>query len=268
MVLVDVDAIREQYSTIRDIPQDPLPHEKVHAGSAGRLLEHLFGVNENNIPGPDYRGWEFKTKNSSVQNADSLFTLKPTFPLGGDSYMRETYGIHDPPDRSDEKPVFPEHKILNTSLKANRDNPVFKNFGHPDGKWLMRLLVDREAEKLKLKVSYTDGTEFDERVYWDFCCLKKRFEEKLRYQIAFSWEKKEINGEVKFIYRDAIAYLDGSWEMFLQGIETENVQYDHRLGIYRSGKSKGKLHNHGGAFRLVSGRKDYLKSLYSSIENL
>ena len=71
-----------------------------------------------------------------------------------------------------------EHKILNTSLKANRDNPVFKNFGHPDGKWLMRLLVDREAEKLKLKVSYTDGTEFDERVYWDFCCLKKRFEEK------------------------------------------------------------------------------------------
>ena len=56
--------------------------------------------------------------------------------------------------------------------------------------------------------------------------------------------------------------------MFLKGIETENIQYDHRLGIYRSGKSKGKLHNHCGAFRLVSGRKDYLKSLYLAIENL
>ena len=56
--------------------------------------------------------------------------------------------------------------------------------------------------------------------------------------------------------------------MFLQGIESENIQYDHRLGIYRSGKSKGKLHNHGGAFRLVSGRKDYLNTLYAAIEPL
>ena len=264
----DVEAIRAQYAAIRDIPHDPLKHEKVHAGSAGRLLEHLFGVNENNIPGPDYQGWEFKTKNSSVKNADSLFTLKPSNPLGGDSYMREKYGIQDPPDRSDGKDVFPEHKILNTSLKANKDNPVFKTFGHPDGKWHMRLVVDREAEKLRLKVSYIDGTLYDDRVYWDFSCLKKRFEEKLNYQIAFSWDKLEINGDLKFAYRDAIAYLGGSWEMFLQGIESENIQYDHRLGIYRSGKSKGKLHNHGGAFRLVSGRKDYLNTLYAAIEPL
>ena len=56
--------------------------------------------------------------------------------------------------------------------------------------------------------------------------------------------------------------------MFLEGLETQNIQYDNRLGIYRSGAGYGKLHNHGRAFRLASGKKNYLSSLYTTIEDL
>ena len=58
------------------------------------------------------------------------------------------------------------------------------------------------------------------------------------------------------------------WESFLSGIENQNIQYDNRLGIYRSGKSYGKLHNHGGAFRLASGKRNFLRTLYETYEEL
>ena len=264
---LDITAVRARFNSIRDIPHNPLPNEEPHAGSAGRLIEHLFGVEENNLQGPDYYQWEFKSKRKSAANADSLFTLKPSFPPKGDTYMREEWGIADPP-RTDGKDTFPHHKILNTSLFANRYNPVFQKFGHPDGKWIMQLIVDRDSEKVRITVSRTSGELFDDSVYWTFKHLRSALENKLTNQIAFTVQETLSLGRLQYVFTGATAYAGVQWESFLSGIENQNIQYDNRLGIYRSGKSYGKLHNHGGAFRLASGKRNFLRTLYETYEEL
>jgi len=107
----------------------------------------------------------------------------------------------------------------------------------------------------------------DDSVYWTFEDLQSSAEKKLTNQIAFSVKETYSNG-LQYVFTDATAFVGSKWEMFLEGLETQNIQYDNRLGIYRSGAGYGKLHNHGGAFRLASGKKNYLNTLYTAIEDL
>ena len=45
--------------------------------------------------------------------------------------------------------------------------------------------------------------------------------------------------------------MDFNFNKCLQLIRDGRARYDNRLGIYRTGKNKGKKHNHGGGIRLV-----------------
>ena len=250
----DIQQLRAQYAQIRDIPHDPLPNRKMNSGSAGLKLEELFGVVENNIPGPDYLGWEFKTSKKSDKSPLTLLTLKPSYPPLADNYMRKEFGYPDPPSKKHDN--FPELKMLNTSIFGHRDSTVNKQ-------WLMRLLVSREEEKVRIKILPCEGGKENNHVYWDFCCLRKRATEKLANKLRVHWVHEMQNGQDKFIYKDATAYVGFQWEVFLDGLENGKVQIDNRQDIHRSGDKKGTYHNHGTAFRVRD--SEWLTSLYQKV---
>ena len=76
-----------------------------------------------------------------------------------------------------------------------------------------------------------------------------------------------INGKIHFKYIEGKAFIGFKFEKLIQLIKVGKVRYDNRLGVYRSGPKKGKIHNHGGGIRLVKS-SDYKEIFEKNINNL
>lgn len=222
-----------------------------HDGVIGNTFEDLLGVDENNKKDPDFLDFEVKTKRQFSKAATSLFSLKPTYPAGGDDYMRNNWGIPDPEG-------YP-HKVFRTSIYSHRWANVYSQYQ-------MKLIVDRTNSLVRIHLCDLAGKLIDDSVYWSFSDLKNASLRKLKNTIVVEADEKTINGEVNFKFVKATTYLNFNFDSFLTALESGTVRYDNRLGIYRSGKNKGKKHNHGGAFRVV--RASDLTNLFETYEVL
>ena len=84
-------------------------HSGVHIGSdgnAGRTLEHLMGVPENNLSLPDFGDIELKTHMAGSNSLITLFHLEPSYPKAAVPLLIEKMGwpyknnIHGPNEKS------------------------------------------------------------------------------------------------------------------------------------------------------------------------
>jgi hypothetical protein len=210
----------------------------------GKTFEDYLGVTENNIPDPDFKGFEVKSQRFLSESKVTLFTKKPTHPLNINSYIRETYGEVIRGDNN--------LKEIHTSFFCNKYNTYKKFYGFK---------LDFRAKKERLYIIIKDlktNRILEKNIYYSFndlyyCTLK------LKNLFIVTAETKKVRGKEYFHFTEGKVFLDFSFEKFLEYIKTGIIQYDIRIGSYKSGINYGKIHDHGSGFRIHRNR---LKDLY------
>ena len=231
-------------------------------GAVGNTLEHLLGIEENNLPIPNAGEWELKGQR---KGSSSLITLKhiepsPTAAKIVSNILLPLYGW--PHAKAGTK-----YPIGEMSFRSTTSATTFTNRG-------FKIIVDRSTKKIRfvfdsLMADRTDpvvsgwlsfvkkkigfGSIIPEP-YWGFDDLQYAVGSKITncfYVIA----DRKIENHHEFFKYESLFLLSGfSFEIFLQSIEDGNVliDFDARTG-----------HNHGTKFRL---RQGHWPNLYDFVE--
>ena len=214
-------------------------------GAVGETFQYYFyGEARDNRIGADWNGWEFKASRQNTSSMRSLFTTKPTFPSNGDSLMRDKWG------RSDDKwpgikffmPTIPSNRYTQVHIKTHKINPQ-------QPVYLMKIENRRSERKISLIVKDFNEKLIDDSIYWSYEDLKIRWDNKLKNTIFLDAKVKIQDGIEYFLYEAATVMMGSSFEDFLNCIDKGFITYDPAHDVYKSGKLKGKPHNHGGKFR-------------------
>lgn len=205
----------------------------------GNTFEDLVGVEENNKHEADYKGIELKAHRNITNSMVSLFSKSPSSPRGVNTYLRETYGVIEPDSGK---------QVLNTTLGSK--------FNTHRGGHGFKVEVDRLANKLWMVIKDLNTDEILEdstagkQINWDFSVLTKALTKKLK-KIAIVYGDEKVENGKRYVKFDKLVILKGlNLEKMLTAIEKGDLMIDIRIGVYASGKNKGKTHDHGTAFRM------------------
>jgi hypothetical protein len=191
----------------------------------GKTLEDLLGIQENNIRLPDIGEIELKAKRIESQSMLTLATKAP-----------EPQGVN--------RILFDNYKYLDTEGCYSLHSTVYGSRYNPQG-----FKVIFEEDKLVLEnrnniESYWPTSIFDE-------VLKSKSD---RILLVFAEAKgKRKTKDEKFNYVEAYLLSGLNEHKFKAAIEQDKLKVDIRIGVYRSGKLKGKYHDHGTGFRMSKG---------------
>jgi hypothetical protein len=84
--------------------------------------------------------------------------------------------------------------------------------------------------------------------------------DKRKYTRSLGRKNVEEDGEY-FHFTKAHIYYNFSFDKLIQGIKNGYVMFDIRIGSYKTGRKRGKPHDHGSGFRV---RRAYLKELFEN----
>ncbi|MBI2005577.1 MAG: MvaI/BcnI restriction endonuclease family protein [Candidatus Aenigmarchaeota archaeon] len=199
-----------------------------HDTGIGKTFENLIGIVENNNFLADYeRVLELKSSRELTKSMLTLFTKSPTNPPKVNSYLRERYGSPDLDAGG--------MKILHTTFSALKFNTFVNKYG-------FKLEVDEKSRKVLLLVKDL-ATNFE--------TLREIIEHKCQHIAFISAESKKEDGKEYFKFDKAVLLKNLTFEKFVKALKEGIIVYDIRIGVYRSGKNKGKTHDHGSGFRVM-----------------
>lgn len=202
----------------------------------GKTFEDLLGKKEDRQSVPDYHGIELKTKRAYTKAYTTLFSATPE---GKEEYqikrLRDNYGTAL---RSSSK-----LKVLMCSVQANASTFV-------DNRYLFKLDVDREKERVYLMISNQNFTLIDKKSYWSFDLLKSRLERKMPYLALIKAWPNIINGEDYYKYYDIEFYKLKSFEEFLKLLESGTIRITFKVGLYKNGPYKNQINDKGTSFEI------------------
>lgn len=229
-----------------------VPSSRGNNTGVGKTFEDLLGKVEDNLAEPDLAQLEIKSQRMNSQSKTTLFTKSPVYPLGANTYIKDNFGVNDA--------QFPDTKIIHTSFFGNKINTYKNRHG-------FKLEADDEKQKLHLKVYDTNNNEInlDNDIYWTYPCLEQIINEKIANVGFVQAKTKSENGEEYFKYEKLTVLMNPSLEKFINNVKDGTIQFDIRIGVYRSGKNAGKPHDHGSGFRIA--KKDFHK-LYGEVKNI
>lgn len=201
----------------------------------GKTFEDLIGKEEDHEETPDFMGIEIKTKCDNISNEYiTLFCATPKGPHNYEThYLVNKYGYPDS--------LFKSKKVLNRSIYS----------GILSGnKYLFTLKVDHKKMIIKLKIINNYLETMEDEIYWTYYDLEKKLYRKHRYLAIVKATKKIINGSTYYKYNEIKFYKIKNFDTFLKLIKQGKIRINLRLGVYRSGKRKGDLHDRGTAFQI------------------
>ena len=210
--------------------------ESCRKGSTGcgRTFEKLLGIQENNLEIPDYLGIEIKVKRSYSNSFTTLFNCTPEGPHYYEiDRIKEKYGY---PDK-----VLKETKILHNSIYCNQKIKI--NDSH-----YFQLYINETEKKLYLKVIDQNGNIIEDEVYWTFDLLKEKLYRKLKNIAIISTLRKIESGKEYFKYYKLELYKLKNFETFINLLKIGIIRVTFKIGVFRSGDKKGKIHDHGTGF--------------------
>ena len=210
---------------------------RFHDNGVGKTLEDLLGIKENNFRLPDVGNVELKAKRI---DSDSMLTIATKSP--------EPRGVN--------KVLFDKYKYRNKEGHFNLHSTVYGSRKNSQS-----FQVIFEGKRLALKNKYKIEAYWSVSVFDDV--LKVKSDKILLVLAETKGEKKSPNE--KFHYIEAYLLSDLNIKKFRSAIETDRLKIDIRIGIYRSGKNKGKGHDHGTGFRI--NKRDFLH-LFDFFERL
>ncbi len=214
-----------------------IPTRRVHDTGIGQTLEYLLGIKENNFSLPDIGDIELKAKRIE---SGSMLTIATKSPL--------PKGIN--------KILFNKYKYLDKEKKYNLHSTIY---GSRKNKQSFQVIFDKE--KLLLKNRYKINAYWPISVFDDVLKVKS---DKILFVLAETKGERKSPKE-KFHYVESYLLSDLNINKFKSAIEKDKLKIDIRIGVYRSGKNKGKYHDHGTGFRI--NKRDFLH-LFDSFEKL
>lgn len=207
------------------------------SGNVGLTLEYLLGKERENFELPDYQGIEIKAKYSKTETHINLFSAAPDSYLFETKRLVKTYGY---PDKD-----MPEYNVLNVSTVGNRKTRLPSNY-------YFRLNVDRKNRKVVLNVYDKNKELIDTDTSWSFEILKEKLERKLQLLAIVKAERKwdSSTREVYFRYNQVKFYKLKSFEDFINLIEIGRIRISFKIGVYKTGRKKGQIYDHGTGFTI------------------
>lgn len=218
-------------------------------GGGGQTFEYLLDKNKNNFEIPDYDGIEIKTKNAVVNQFITMFNATPD-----GTYMFETKRLQENYGYPDKR--MKGFKVFNISIFANELTSIGTRF-------FFKLKVDKDNEKLSLCVFNKNNKLIDITTFWSFQLLKEKLQRKMQtLAIINTGYKKEIN-EVYYKYTSIKFYRLKSFESFINAIDDGSIRVTFKISIFRDGKRKGQMHDHGTGFDI---REQNILELYEILD--
>jgi len=202
-----------------------------------KILEKV----EDNLACSDLAELEIKSQRMDSSSKMTLFTKAPVYPLRANTYIRDNFGVDDE--------VYPS-KIIHTSFFGNKISHYKNEYG-------FKLEANDNEQKLYLRIFDRENNIIDTEIYWTYMVLNNILGQKI-HNIGFVEAKtKKENSNEYFMYKKLTILMNPSIKNFIENINNGTIQFDIRIGVYRSGKNKGKQHDHGSGFRIS--KKDFSK---------
>ena len=208
---------------------------RLHNTGIGKTLEDLLGIEENNIDLPDFGKLELKSNRKDSGSMISLFTKKPDGITNKE--ILEIAGYQDK--------TFPEKKALHTTI----------------GKKVNGMGFYYSVDKMKNKFIFHFKNK--EMGYYSLDLLREKAMEKLGDGVILVFAKSKKDKETKvesFLYDNAYLLKNFNFDKFL-----DKCVIEIRMGVYKSGKLKGRLHDHGTSFRIKQKDLSEIFGIYKEI---
>ncbi|HME50681.1 MAG TPA: MvaI/BcnI family restriction endonuclease [Candidatus Lokiarchaeia archaeon] len=214
-----------------------IPSSRKHNTGVGKTFEDVMNVKENNLQSADYKGCiEFKAQRGDTDSMLTLFSKSPSFPKGANKLLRDHYGSLDPETG---------YNKLHTTIQ-------FSSYNTFQDKWGFKLDINEEDCRIEIKIKNLSNNKLEDTlIYYTFDALKKIVVKKCRLIAYIATETRERNGKEEFYFKHAKLLTNMTWEKFIECLKQDIIKYDIRIGAYRSGKNKGKIHDHGSGFRIL-----------------
>ena len=219
-------------------------------GGIGNTLEDLLGIQENNLTQADFKDIEIKSQRLFNSSYITLFSKAPTHPKRANNYLRETFGEVRQEEHSDKK-------ILYASIFAHRPSTVYD-------KYKMSLQINHNEQRLYLIVTDLNNNILSNDIYWDFQTLQRATQKLKNLLLAFA-DTQTQNNQKYHHFTKAQLYLNFNFDKFLIELQNGSIMFDIRIGVYNSGKSYGKTHDHGSGFRI---EKENFHLLYNNTKTI
>lgn len=239
-----VEEFITKYSEIREQWRDT---HRSHNTGIGKTLEDLLMIDENNLAEADFGEIEIKSQRALTSSKVTLFTKKPSGPDGSNQHIRDNYGITNP--------KHPDLMQMHASI-LNKWSKTYE-------KWGFKLSPDDSEQRLYVDIKNLETDQIEQFRFWyDYDVLREIIQKKMSL-LAFVSADSRINstGTESFKFRDCHLYYGGSFEKFMNLLSEGKIQYDIRIGSYKTigSKNYGKVHDHGSAFRVA---KNDMESLF------
>lgn len=201
---------------------------RAHDTGIGKTLEDLLGIEENNLQIPDVGEIEIKAKRLESGSMLTIATKSP-----------EPRGVN--------KVLFEKCKYKDSNGEYSLHSTVYGSRVNPQG----FRVVFKDEKLILVNKSNVDAS-------WPIAIFNDSIKGKSdKILIAFAdtkGEKKTLNEE--FYYTEAFLLSGLNVGKFQKAIEEDKLKIDIRIGSFKSGKNKGKYHDHGTGFRI--NKKDFL----------
>lgn len=231
---MDKEKIIAEFKRIQDLGF--VKSKRRHNTGIGKTFEDYLGVTENNDKLPDFEGFEVKSQRALTSSFLTLFTKSPTGPIGANTKLRDNFGEF--------YEEYPNLKKLHTSIFSDRYNTC-------NGLYSFKIDNERENRCVKIVIKSLDTNQLiDDSVYWSYDDLENALKSKLEALFYVNADHKVVDDEEFFHYTKALIFIKPSFEKLLELIDDGKIMVDIRIGSYKSGRNKGKTHDHGTGFRI------------------
>ena len=233
--IITIKKLKKQLEEIRE--RGFIKTHRLHDNGIGKTLEDLLGIKENNFRLPDVGDIELKAKRIE---SDSMLTI----------------ATKSPEPKKVNKILFNKYKYRDKEGHFNLHSTVYGS-----RKNLQSFQVVFETNRLVLK------NKHNIEVYWPISTFNDVLKVKSNnILLVFAETKgKAKSPNEKFRYFEAYLLSNLNINKFKSAIETNKLKIDIRIGMYRSGKNKGKYHDHGTGFRI--NKRDFLH-LFDNFEKI
>lgn len=202
----------------------------------GKTFEDLLDKIEDNLALPDFGDIEIKTQRQATSSMVTLFTKSPDFPRKVNTFLRNEYGSASS--------HYNGMKILHTTVKSTE-------FNTHTGGYDFKIDVDYDLQRLVLVVRDSASKKIvAQNIYWTFQKIENALEKKLKFIAYVTADEKKENGKTYFKFNDIRLLTGLTLDKFLKALQDGYIMVDIRIGVYNTGKNKGKTHDHGTGFRI------------------
>lgn len=209
---------------------------RAHDTGIGKTLEDLLEIPENNWRLPDVGEVELKAKRLESGSMLTIATKSP-LPKGANRNLFESY------------------KYLDDSGVYNLHSTVYGSRPNTQG---LRAMVLRDGVNIE--------NPYNIEAYWPISLFDDLVSKSNKILLVFANTKGERKtSDEQFHFTEAYLLSQLNKEKFTKALSNDKLKIDFRMGAYRSGKSKGKFHDHGTGFRI--NKRDFLE-LFDSYDQL